>query len=485
MITRLVSLTLSIPLTMLAAVAAGQTALPSGVAPATSTAPAEGTKGTLGPEYIDGSFGFGVRPLAGAVMYREKRRVEGDLQACQFAHPVNRWSLSVRIANPPRPIGPMDILASTADVLVVQYPDLQVVRREPAQIAAREAGRLALTFTAQGEPWYREQAAVRAQPAQYFMIVLVAPLADRQAAAATFDRIVAEFRSLRTAAVQEQVDQALERGTQLLRNAGSGRPDITAKVVPESYFLLLRDRQELGIVENHEQVGTMENLPGLHMIQRAWLFEGDGTVQFLEENKFLSRDLTYEQWENIRSTLTTAVDAAQKPVPPEISFESGLRRDDKLLVAWTQRLGQIEPTQKVFETEKSYAPGSWGLLLPRLVDLNAPELYAFSAWAPDRQGMVLRVHRVVGPVPGGLIRLEDSEGLVPPANQVDVDSAGSIVRIVAPPFEMVATPRAQLDIRWAERVKAAQARFRQFAAKPRPQPGTPGGTPQPRPRRRR
>lgn len=490
MSTRLALLIVPLALALPASLALGQAALPSGMAPATSTAPAEGAKGTLGPEYVDGSFGFGIRPLAGAVIYREKRRVEGDLQVCQFAHPGHRWSLSVRVANSPRPIGPMDLLANTADEMAIQYPDVKVVRREAAQIAAREAGRLALTFTAQQEPWYREQAAVRVQPSQYLVVVLVAPLGDRQAAEATFGHIVAEFRSLRTAAVQQQLDEALVSGTTLLRRAASGQPDITAKIVPESYFLIRRDGRELGVAENHEQLGNMENLPGLHMIQRAWLFEDDGTVVFLEENRFLSRDLSYEQWENVRSTLTTALDAAQKPIPPEISFETGLRRDDKLLISSTPRLGHIEPTQKVLETESSYASGSWSLLLPRLVDLDKPELYAFSTWDADREGMILRVHRVAGPIPGSLTRIEDSEGLVPPINQVDVDATGKVVRVQAGPFEMLGTPKAQLDVRWAERIKATQARFRQFAAKPRPQPGTPGGAgkptpPQPRPPRSR
>jgi len=118
---------------------------------------------------------------------------------------------------------------------------------------------------------------------------------------------------------------------------------------------------------------------------------------------------------------------------------------------------------KVIEVEPSYAPAAWHVLLPRLVDLATPELYAFSSYNAERRGLALRTLKVVGPTRFGgsggqtaAIKLEDSEGLIPPITETDVDSKGNILRIIAGGLEMLATTREHVEQTYASRVKAAQ-----------------------------
>jgi hypothetical protein len=252
----------------------------------------------------------------------------------------------------------------------------------------------------------------------------------------------------------------------LLQSARAGRVDITRQIEAESLFRYIEEGEELGLIEVQERVVTIDDVEGVQILQRAWLFRPDDEIHFLQEDKFLGRNLSYERWVNRTEVLSRAdPDGPQKLT---IGAESGIRRDDKILLSYTPDVAIAESREKIIDVEAAYASQAWTTLFPRIVALDKPELYAFSTYESDRRGLVLRTFRVVGAARAGAggtgtFRVEESEGLIPPVGTIDVDARGRVLRAVAGPVEIVATTRSYLEQRYGNRIKEAQHLFREAA----------------------
>ncbi|MBI4582126.1 MAG: hypothetical protein HY718_20690 [Planctomycetes bacterium] len=450
----------------------GQATQPAASAPATAALVIP--KGELGPNYIDGSFGFSVRPIAGARIDRRKRTVEGRLQLAQFARLEVAWSMAVRLWATARPVDAMAASDALMADLGPHYPDLRVARAEAVKIAARDAVRLEATFSAEGRTWLRQQAVIPLRSRDYIQLVLTTPADDRDVAERSFGQIVESFTIARTEVQQQQLDDALERGTALLQSLAGAPGKIAGQALDQPLYLrVVREGTPVGFFEIRERAATIERSDGLQVLQRAWLFGSDGSVQYVQEDKFLANDLTCDEWRNVVQLMPSPqVDPKQRLV---VSIEGGIRRNDQIVVDYTDQVGVSDKQTKAIQVEPSYAAALWPLLLPRLVDLSKPELYAFSMYDSDRRGLILRVFRVVGPVrvlAGGrrvsAVRIEDSEGLLPPVSEIDVDEKGRPVRVSAGPVEMTVATAAQVEQEFGLQVKAAQARFRETAGLPPP-----------------
>jgi hypothetical protein len=448
---------------------------PAGVGSAQPGTP-QIAKGALAQqEYVDGSFGFAVRPLAGATVDRRKRTVEGHVQLAQFVRMEVAWSMSVRLWTSSRPIDVPAAKEAMFASLSRDYPDLQVTEAQAIHVDGRDGARLLGTFTNEGQLWVRQEAVIPLRGQDYILLVLATLVEDRDVAVTAFGQIIDSFKVVRTQAQQEELDAALRRGTALLQDIAADGKKVMPKPLDKPLYLrLMREGRPIGFLAMFERGGTLEREEGLQMQQQAWLFNPDESVQYQQEDKFVAGNLAVDEWRIITQTMPPkAYDAKQRLV---VSVEGGIRRNDKLVVEFTQQVGVTEKQSKVIETEASYASLAWPVLLPRLVDLSKPELYAFSMYDPERRGLILRTFRVVGPVQvavGGrqvsAVRIEDSEGLVPPVSQIDVDEQGRLLRISSGPVETALTSQAEIEREFGPRVKAIQAQFRD--SNPQPQAG--------------
>lgn len=427
-------------------------------------------KATLGPEYVDGSFGLGFRPLAGARMDRRKRVVENRLQLAQFVRLDIAWSLAFRLWNSERPIDVTAAAEGLAFDLAVQYPDAEVTRAEAVQVDAREAVRLAAAFSADGQRWLRQQVVVRMRSTEYIVLLLVVPADDAELGVKAFEEIVRSFRVLRTEVQQQQIDAAIERGVALkARIAEAGR--LTDLAQEPVLMRLSREGQPVGLVEVREKPDKIGGKAGIRSLQDAWIFNPDESVQFVSEERFVAADLSYDEWRSLSQLMPSRqADPKQRLI---VQMEAGIRRGDQLIVKYAGTGVDEKQNEKAIEVEPSYAFGAWPLLLPRLVDLNKPELYAFSMYDSERRGLVLRTFRVTGPGAAmfsgrrtSAFLIEDSEGLLPPINEIAVDAKGGILRLSSGPVEMVVSTQQQLDAEFGERIRATRKQFRENAGLP-------------------
>jgi hypothetical protein len=206
---------------------------------------------------------------------------------------------------------------------------------------------------------------------------------------------------------------------------------------------------------------------GTGVQEYGWLFNEDGSITHMMQRMFLADDLSTEEWENRLLTLT----ASQAGVPRTLllTVERGLRADGILIVKYSGQPNAAELKEKVLEIEPSFASAGFCSLLPRFIDLKASELYAFSTYNSERRGLTMRTIRVAGPtrvlsagkmVP--VIKLEDSEGLIPPLNEIYMDDAGEIVQVKAGPLEMSVVTREYVEREYGARRKEAEQLFRRY-----------------------
>jgi len=425
-------------------------------------------KGQLAPEYIDGSFGFSVRYPAGSVIQREKRFVNtADVELVRFVQFDYIWSFVVRLSTTTRPLTNDMIIKGITSKLSTKHKGLKTLRAEPARIASRQGVRFAASFTEDKKGWLRQQAVICTQPKKYYTLILITPLSDLQIATEAFDKIVDNFQILRSELTEEQLEAALLRGVALRKTIANNKSKRSALKEQDTYLRFVQDGKEVGFVQVRQGPMQIKHHKGMAVREWGWLFNADKSVTHLQHDMFLADDLAYATWDNRVRTLTPAVEG--KPEQSALSVETGMRQKDKLLISYTTVFGQSELKDKVIKVEPSFSSPAWFLLLPQLVDLNKPELYAFSAYNSDRRGLILRTFRVVGPTQVKIegqtrqaIKIEDSEGLIPPISEIDVEPTGRIIRVVAGPLEMIATNRQYIDRQYKSRIDDAMATFKKY-----------------------
>ena len=430
------------------------------------------TTEALDAPYVDRSFGFSIRPPAGCGVFREKQFLgNADVELVRFAQAERQWYLAVRLSSTTRPLDAKMIVDGITERLS-EFESVKVLRGESTRIASREAVRYAASFFNKGVGGMRHQAVIRVKPTEYLAIIFITPLSDAKEAKPLFDRIVGSFELMRTETRDRQVAEALDRGKSLLLKLSSDRLETTELARQEQYLRFTQDGKEVGFVEIREQATTVDKRPGIEFVKNVWVFMPDGSTTYLQNTMFLSDDLTHERWENRLAVLTPA---GEKGRPGTVTFdsESGIRQDNQLLVKYVSAPNSDKILDKAIQVEKTYAPVSWDLLFPRLVDLKKVGLYAVSSYDTARRGLQLRAYRVTGSKrvvisgrPVTVIRIEESEGLIPPISQIDVDEKGRVLRVVASSTdtEMVATTRTHVDVKYGHRVKEALATFDRLAA---------------------
>lgn len=462
--------------------------LPSAAVPAqapdTQAAGLLATVRLADPPYVDASFGFSLQPFSDADILRQKRPTDdGDIELVQFFHYRLNWAMTVSLARTEGITTPDARLARLEEKLLAQHKDARIARRDTPVIAGFDAARISALAAVTGVEWFLQQAIIAVRPAESFRIVFNTPAAHRSVAEPLFDEMLASFKMLRSEMTQELLGAGLERGTNLLRSLADQR-SVSRNLVEEQYLRFLAEGRDVGYLWLRELRTTQNRREGVGLHQEGWLFDPDGTVKVQINDAFLADDLAYERWENRVQVLRPA--AGQSPVQLLVTLEQAVREKDRLLVAFTKAANDPKLEDKSIVVSASFAPFALFTLFPRLVDLARPELYVFSAYNSERRGLVMRALRVAGPqnilVDGRSVRvtrIEDSEGLIPPVNEMYVDAQGRLARVVAGNVEMIQTSRDKIRSMYGERMAQAQRTFQQLmqAARPAPRPGAPAVPP--------
>lgn len=441
------------------------TAAPAGAQPAAtqpSSAPAELEAIRLAEQpYADASFGFSLRPFDDCEIKREKRiDAEGDLEVAMFANYNREWVMTVHLRPGQRARTLEDWLSVFREKLARKDPEAKVLRQERLTLHGRDAWRFAASLSAARSLWLHQTAIIQSKPEELLEIVFDSPLRHREVAEPLFDEVVRSVEFLRTQAVQQLLDDALLRSPAWLRAlATDGR--LGEKLTRESYLRILVDDKDTGYLWTREFGSTLDRREGVGLRQEGWIFESDGTVKRQLTEMFLAKNLRFEKW----NTMAEVIIPPRAPAPAQrlITYEKGLREDSQLMVAYSSSANPKDVKDRTIETPESYAPVALLSLFPQVVDLGKPELYAFVSYSTERRGLILRTLRVMGQqtvIANGrsvrATRIDDSEGLVPPAAELYVDERGQLVKMVSGKLQMLATDEKKIASLYDNRIEAAR-----------------------------
>jgi len=444
--------------------------------------PNEAAKGELAEPYVDRSFAFSLVYPAGATIVREKRATgPNETELVRFVQEQYVWSLAVRLSQIDRPFDPNAAIGTIRDRLRTIDPQMTEQRADVERVGDRPIVRFEALLTSEDSTedtrWLRQQAAIPTGDQAYYSLIMLCPTADQRSASQAFDKIVASFELLRSEQMQQMIDEALQRGANLLLSI-AGQPQGLGLDEPvEAYFRVVRDGTETGFVHVQQAETTLADRHGAAVQEIAWLFNPDGSVTHTARSMFVADSLIFSKWDNRIRVLTRAANGSEHTV--SVGAETGLRQGDKLLVAYSPKFNATRMQERVLQLEPSFAGPAFFALLPRLIDLDKPELYAFSAYDSDRRGLSLQTVEVTGGaqvvIEGQVrtaVRLRGSEGSLPPFDETFVDRDGRALKITTGAVEMTATTQQYIERRYRARVEESLALFEKYPI-PWPEPPKP------------
>jgi hypothetical protein len=421
----------------------------------------EGRRQLLGDTFVDGSFGFSIRPFAQAKINQHKVNDElNGYQLVEFVHPTRPWVLVVALDRTNRAMR----AAESVDMLRAFWArrfetGVETEARAERQIAARPGAVWHGRYREISGDWAIFEAVVQINAREFFRISFKVPRADEDTAAAMFEIMVDSFQMVRSEVSSEILDAALQRGRELLKSVPSIR--LADKLDPDTYLLMRRGGQDIGTAHIREYPETRDGKDGVRVSERGWMFYPNGTYHHIRNDYFVSEDLMSSMFEMRVRVVRPATEG--RPITVMDHLERGIRENDKLILSYTELMGDSSLTNDVLEVTGTYVPMALQRMLPRLTPLDKPELYAFSSYSGTRKGIVLRTLRVLGPVgpaAGGsasiAYKVEDSEGMIPPASELFLDERGFVYKVIAGGDTVLRTTRAETERLFASRIRKAR-----------------------------
>jgi hypothetical protein len=337
----------------------------------------------------------------------------------------------------------------------------------PQRVTDRSGVRLEVTFVTEGTDWLTQQVMVPYLRGDFLHLVFTTPLADREETVRVFDRVIATLEITRTESEQERIEAALQRGAALLGISAESNEALSARAAAPRYMRVIKQGHEIGYLETLEGTTTFREEKGLEAKQEGWLFDTDGSIEYLRENMFVADNLRIAAWESRQETLLVPEKLKRNMI---IQKETGYREGTRLIVKYPPDPKAPDRSNSVIKrVTRSFISPIWQVLMPRVLDLDKPELYAFFHYDRDRRDFSLRTVEVmgsakvlVGTTHVDTTRLRESEGLIPPYNEIFVDDHQRIVHVRSGEIEMIETDRSYVERTYERQIETARDAFQQM-----------------------
>ncbi|HUW83376.1 MAG TPA: hypothetical protein VMZ31_11320 [Phycisphaerae bacterium] len=422
---------------------------------------------SLGPICVDGEMGFSIRPPADAQLLRHGPDEPGQrptlFQLVSFPIQRRGWNLAVQVMR----TAPGEPIADSAERIVertVEHLGLTLLDRRPQQVDGRDAVRLSARGPFAGSQIHLLSAVVAATETRCFVVEFSGPAADVAELEATFEAILGNFRVLITSRDEAALRQASQAAVALLPSiVAQGMAD---RLAPTSYYRLLSDGKDVGYMVVSEQARSVRKAEGVQIVERGWLFESTGDIKRVENDLFVSNDLTQERWVNRVHQIGVATQ--QRSRGYALTQVEGVRQHDTLLVSHSAGPAPTLSGDKAFELPGDYISQAMIRLLPRFLVDSKTQPLAFTCY--DTQGGALLTRRY-DPIGWNVIeldgksvsayRLEDRLGLTAEPAVMWVDRQGRLLRVRTGPIDMILTDKSRIDLLYETRRAEAEAALTQ------------------------
>ncbi len=417
----------------------------------------------LADAFVDGSYGFSIRPPKGWQVIRQR---SSERRGIVLLRMVNRPArnrteeLTLKQTSTTRDVPMGEMLEKLHHALELEFSSVEVLSRQVQEITGHQGGILAVSFWRDGLRWLRLQAIIRLRPQNYFVLLYNGPVEGREKSEALFHLVLSSLRLLEDRFSKAELEAGLSAGQQWL--SGLGAKDLRKALVAERFVKFEVGGEAVGFVRIREAEGKSKGHPGVRIQERGWLFESSGQARRLQSNTFVRDDLQEEKW---KTSVTTLVPIrGPRPAHLDIALEEGIRADEVLLTSQVYEWAQPMAQNPAVAVPRAYLPRGLAGMLPRLVgELSSPRRLVFVEFEHRRAEMGIRVLELkgVGEMPGGgsggqVFLIEHSEGPAAEPSRLYVDEAGHLLMMKAGDLVAGPAPAAELEKLFAGQVAAAE-----------------------------
>lgn len=436
--------------------------------PAATTQPAV-AEDMLAASYVDGTYGFSIRPPKGWELDRQLVRESRGVRLLRMVNAVSRSRMEEmllnRIASEKQSAASMEeTLKRTARNLELEFSRVDILSQQVQEVGGRPGGVVTALLWTEGFEHLRLVGIVQAEPGIRLVLVYDGPSELRQTREALFQLVLGSLKLLVDESKEGTFEKALEDGAAWL--TGLNRAAMEKAVGPDEFLEIRMEDEPIGAVRVERSEYTWEKRLGLRVRERGWTFEPDGRICRSQTTLFVGYDLRSERW---KTSVTTLIPAkGDQPENLENTWEEGLRDGDVLLSSQAFQLGQPATENPALRVPPTYAPRAVVRILPKLLDdLSTERTLGFMVFDHQRAGLVLRTITMKGPsqlpvgasVKGKVFRIEEREGVAAAPSNVYVDDSGRVLRIETGKLALVPVEAKDLEARFGKRVADAEEKM--------------------------
>ncbi len=429
--------------------------------------------------YVDGTFGFSLRPPVGWLLNTERVVVGRNTTLLTMTHRLaagREQSISVRQTLTVNAMPMREMIERTSHALVLESSNMKVLSQQTQQIAGRPGAILTSVFWREGFEQLRFHAIIEARPRVYFVLVCTGPVEVRADIEPLFHLSLDSFRLLDSQLGDKEMKAALSVGAAWL--VALDERKLRQALAPPVFLEVRLDDRVIGVVSIHTEAYTLERMvgkhvqrqPGIRVRERGWTFHADGRIVRTQTAMFVSSDLFTEQWKTSVTTLLPADGA----IPPRLenTWEEGLRSADVLLTSQTYSLSEPPKQNEAIRVPKTYISRALVRLLPSLLDdLAKPQHLAFTAFDHHRTDLIVRLVELKGAATcpdgrfgGKAYQIDEREGYAGQPSSLFFDESGRLLMIKTGNLTMLSSDREQLARRFADRIDEADAEMARLEA---------------------
>lgn len=450
-------------LLLIAFVTPAQNPPPPPPPPITPAAEPARTTAGLADTYLDGSYGFTIKPPLGWQVRRVRTRVGSAVTLMEMIERIQTYqthSLSIQRTSGIEGEKLESVLQRYFEALSTEYAEVKIEPARQRTISGRRGLSIAATYMGEGERLLRIQAAVEVRRQQFLMLVYQGPASVRGTVEPLFDRVLDTLTLVPDAYDAETLRAAGEEGFVWLKNVGG--LSLKKALVPETYFRVESEGKVVGFMAVAENEVEHNRRPGIEVRERFWTFSPEGVVQRIQTNAFISLDLVCEDWKDSACTLIPG--KGDEPARMLATLEEAVRQDNVLLSTQAYGLGEGSTANPPFQLPPTYLSRPMARMFPRLTNrLDKPRVIALGIFDQARSDIVMRIVELKGEesVPGlkasgPIYRIDQRDGPASPASISYVDENGRILLIKAGDMIMRRTTRDAVEKLFAGKIIAAE-----------------------------
>ncbi len=435
----------------------------------TATTQSAVAEDALAASYVDGTYGFSIRPPRGWDLDRQLARESRGVRLLRMVNAVSQNRTEEmrlnRIAGEKQPAAAMEeTLQRTARSLELEYSRVDILSQQVQEVAGRAGGVVTALIWTEGFEHLRLVGIVQAEPGIQIVLTYDGPSELRQSREALFQLVLGSLKLLVDASSEGKFEEALQEGAAWL--SGLNRAAMERAIGPDEFFEIRLEDEPIGAVRVERADYAWKKRPGVRVRERGWTFEPDGRICRSQTTLFVGFDLRSERW---KTSVTTLIPAkGDLPERLENAWEEGLRDGDVLLSSQAYQLGQPPTENPPLRLPPTYAPRAVVRVLPRLLDdLDTKRTIGFMVFDHQRAGLVLRTVTLKGPsqlpvgasVEGKVFRIEEREGVSTEPSDVYVDDKGRVLRIKTGKLTLVPIEAKDLEVRFGKRVAETEEKM--------------------------